>query len=192
MAGDSTSSIPGILVALGGNMPSVHGGPARTLMAALALMPAFGIRIVRCAPFYKTPALSSYIQPEYVNSVAVVEAAVPPEALLDILHRIEAIFGRVRRERWAPRPLDIDLLDYRGMIIPAEGKRGADAGAGKLPIALPHPGIAARGFVLLPLRDVAPRWRHPVTGESVQRLIASLGPGGLAGIERLKSSQLRS
>ena len=173
-------------------MPTVHGGPARTLVAALALMPAFGIKVTQSAPFYRTPALSSYIQSDYVNSVAAIEAAVPPEALLEILHRIEAIFGRVRRERWAPRPLDLDLLDYRGMTIPAQGKRGSDAGTGKLPIALPHPGIAARGFVLLPLRDVAPRWRHPVTGESVERLIASLGPGALAGIERLKSSQIRS
>lgn len=156
----------------------------KTLKSALALMPAFGLRVVRCAPFYKTPALSSYVQPDYVNSVAVIETASPPPALLDILHRIEALFGRVRRERWAPRPLDLDLLDYRGVAIQAEGGRATEAGIGKLPIALPHPGIAGRGFVLLPLRDVAPEWRHPLTGASVHELIAALGSEGIRDIER--------
>lgn len=184
---DIRPHIPGILVALGGNLATVHGSPVKTLEAALAVMPGFGIRVVKCAHLYKTPALSSYVQPDYVNSVVSIETALPPADLLNILHRIEAIFGRVRRERWASRPLDLDLLDYRGMIMPAAGPRGADAGAGKLPLALPHPGIALRGFVLLPLRDVAPEWRHPVTGESVDRLIAALGPGGLAGIERTGS-----
>lgn len=171
-----------VFVALGANLPTVHGGPADTLRSALRVMPSFGLRIVRCAPFYATPALANYTQPDYVNSVAVIEAAMPPEALLDVLHRIEALFGRVRRERWAPRPLDLDLLDFRGVAIPGSGGVSGQAGS---PIALPHPGISGRGFVLLPLRDVAPGWRHPVTGESVERLIAALPPGERAGIRRI-------
>ena len=163
-----------ILVALGGNQPSVEGPPAATLRAALAMMPGFGVKVVSVAPFYRTPALAGYIQPDYVNSVSLIEAADPPQVLLDKLHRIEALFGRVRRERWAPRPLDLDLLDFRGEVVPAEGPRGADAEAGPLPLALPLPGIAARAFVLLPLRDVAPDWRHPVTGKSVGELIDAL------------------
>lgn len=163
-----------ILVALGGNLPTVRGAPALTLRGALELMPAFGIRVVSVARFYQTPALAEYIQPDYVNSVAAIEAIDPPQALLDKLHRLEALFGRVRKERWAPRPLDLDLLDFRGEVIPAKGRRGADAGTGPLPLALPHPGIEERAFVLLPLRDVAPDWRHPVTGKSVGDLIAAL------------------
>lgn len=177
--------MPEIIVGLGGNIPTVQGMPEQTLVSVLALMPSFGIRVARCAPFYRTPALSSYAQPDYVNSVAVIETAVPPAELLELLHRIEAVFGRVRRDRWAPRPIDLDLLDYRGLLLPAKGERGKGAGTGKLPIALPHPAIGARGFVLLPLRDVAPGWRHPVTGESVDRLIAQLGPEGVKGIRRL-------
>lgn len=174
-----------ILVALGGNMQTLEGGPAETLKAALAAMPGFGIKVVRVAPFYRTVALSSYIQPDYVNSVAVIEAALPPRDLLEMLHRIEAMFGRVRRERWAPRTLDLDLLDYRGMVVPPKGNRGADAGAGPLPLVLPHPGIAARAFVLWPLRDVAPGWRHPVTGLSVEGLIGALGAEAVQKIERI-------
>jgi 2-amino-4-hydroxy-6-hydroxymethyldihydropteridine diphosphokinase len=163
-----------ILIALGGNMPTIQGPPAGTLRAALAMMPAFGIKVVAVAPFYRTPALASYIQPDYVNSVAIVEAADPPGALLEKLHRLEALFGRVRRDRWAPRPLDLDLLDFRGEVIAGTSPAGLAAGAGPLPLALPHPGISGRAFVLLPLQDVAPDWRHPVTGRSVGDLIAAL------------------
>lgn len=173
-----------ILIALGGNLPSVNGSPTATIRAALTMMPAFGIKVAACAPFYRTPALASYIQPDYVNSVAVVEATDPPGALLGKLHRLEALFGRVRRERWAPRPLDLDLLDFCGEIIAPAGPAGCEAGMGSLPLALPHPGISSRAFVLLPLRDVAPDWRHPVTGLGVEDLIAALPDGEVRAIRR--------
>ncbi|MBX3447361.1 MAG: 2-amino-4-hydroxy-6-hydroxymethyldihydropteridine diphosphokinase [Parvibaculaceae bacterium] len=172
-----------ILIALGANLPGAAGGPEATLRAALAAMPAFGLQVVRMAPFYRTPALADYAQPDYVNSVASVEAAAPPEGVLATLHRFEALFGRVRRDRWAPRVIDLDLLDCRGTVLPGSG--GGRSGVAGAPLALPHPGIAARGFVLVPLRDVAPGWRHPVTGESVERLIAALPPAELAQIRRI-------
>lgn len=168
-----------IIIALGSNLPGSSGGPVATLRAALEAMPSFGIRVVNVAPFYRTPALAGYVQPDYVNSAAEIEAAEPPEALLQKLHRIEALFGRVRRDRWAPRVIDIDLLDYRGLVTPG---RSGPSGVAGMPIALPHPGISGRGFVLVPLREVAPGWRHPVSGESVERLIAALPPGELARI----------
>jgi 2-amino-4-hydroxy-6-hydroxymethyldihydropteridine diphosphokinase len=176
-----------ILIALGGNLPTVNGSPAGTIRAALTMMPTFGIKVVASAPLYRTPPLAGYIQPDYVNSVAVVEAADPPRALLDKLHRLEAHFGRVRRDRWAPRPLDLDLLDFCGEIIAPAGPTGREAGVGPLPLALPHPGISGRAFVLVPLRDVAPDWRHPVTGRSVGDLIAALPDGEVRAVRRAES-----
>lgn len=176
-----------ILIALGGNLPTVNGSPAGTIRAAFTMMPAFGIKVVASAPLYRTPPLAGYIQPDYVNSVAVVEAADPPRALLDKLHRLEAHFGRVRRDRWAPRPLDLDLLDFCGEIIAPAGPTGREAGVGPLPLALPHPGISGRAFVLVPLRDVAPDWRHPVTGRSVGDLIAALPDGEVRAVRRAES-----
>jgi len=115
---------------------------------------------------------------------------VPPAALLEALHRIEALFGRVRRVRWGERTLDLDLLDFNGLVVPAKGPRGPEAGLGTLPLALPHPGLAERGFVLVPLLEMAPEWRHPVSGEGAARLLERLqadqGPAALAGIERIR------
>jgi 2-amino-4-hydroxy-6-hydroxymethyldihydropteridine diphosphokinase len=94
--------------------------------------------------------------------VVEVSTDLPAPALMEALHAVEAEFGRTRRERNAPRPIDLDLIDYRGKV--------AEAGS---PI-LPHPRMADRAFVLLPLRDIAPHWRHPVTGRSLDQLIGRL------------------
>ncbi|MDO8287895.1 MAG: 2-amino-4-hydroxy-6-hydroxymethyldihydropteridine diphosphokinase [Parvibaculum sp.] len=178
-----------ILIGLGANLPTVEGSPRQTLEAALRLMPAFGISPVRCSSFFSTPALAHTVQPPYVNAVAVVASAMPARDLLAALHRIEIQFGRVRHTRWAARTLDLDLLDYQGQIVTAQGPRGADAGAGPLPLALPHPGIEARGFVLVPLAEVAPNWVHPRLGVTavalLERLKAAEGPSAVAGIRRI-------
>ncbi|MDO8421208.1 MAG: 2-amino-4-hydroxy-6-hydroxymethyldihydropteridine diphosphokinase [Parvibaculum sp.] len=178
-----------ILIGLGANLPTVEGPPLATLQAALDLMPAFGISVLRCSSFYRTPAVAHDVQPPYVNAVAVVAAALPATDLLASLHRLEAQFGRVRHVRWAPRTLDLDLLDYEGQIVTSGHGAGREASGLKLPLALPHPGIDKRGFVLVPLAEVAPEWRHPVggatVGELLNRLKAADGPSAVAGIERI-------
>jgi 2-amino-4-hydroxy-6-hydroxymethyldihydropteridine diphosphokinase len=100
-------------------------------------------------------------QPWYVNAVARIETALDPEALLAHLHAIEREFGRVRGNRNEARTLDLDLLDYDGR------RRARDP-------ALPHPRLADRAFVLFPLRDVAPDWRHPADGRTLADLANAL------------------
>lgn len=180
-----------ILVGMGANLPTAHGDPLATLHAAVEAMPSFGVDVVRRSSFYRTPAMAAYAQPPYVNAVIVVESALPAEELLQTLHRIEAQFGRVRLVRWGERTLDLDLLDYNGVVIPSHHPKGLQAGTGPIPLCLPHPGICERGFVLVPLAEVAPEWRHPVNGEGaaalLRRLIAEQGEAAMAGIERLTS-----
>src|SRR5215475_12146454 len=151
------------LVAIGANLPSpTHGPPRATCEAALAELSRRGLRIVRRSRWYESAPVPLADQPWYVNGVVAVDTNLSPEALLALLHEVERDFGRERREVNAARVLDLDLLAYGDLVL-----NGA-------PPILPHPRLADRAFVVLPLADVAPDWRHPVTGRSVAELRASL------------------
>lgn len=150
-----------ILIALGSNLSSRAGTPGETLHAALAELAREDVRFIAVSSFYKTPAWPDPSDPSFVNAVARVDSELSPSLLIARLHEVEHSFGRVRDARNAPRTLDLDLLDYDGRV---------EAG----PPVLPHPRIASRGFVLVPLHDVAPDWRHPVSGVSIDALIAAL------------------
>jgi 2-amino-4-hydroxy-6-hydroxymethyldihydropteridine diphosphokinase len=152
-----------ILIALGANLPSPAGTPAQTLDVAFRELARRRITIESRSGFYRTPAWPDRGDPPFVNAVAAIRTELSPAALLAVLHEVEAQFGRKRGLANAPRTLDLDLLDYDGLI--QEG-----------PPELPHPRMEDRGFVLVPLRDVAPDWRHPVSGRTAGELIAALPP----------------
>jgi 2-amino-4-hydroxy-6-hydroxymethyldihydropteridine diphosphokinase len=160
-----------IYLGLGANVPSAAGPPAATLRAALGLMPRHGIEVVAVSPFYRTPAWPNPADPPFVNAVAAVRTRLLPGALLKALLAVEKAFGRVRKTKNEPRTLDLDLLDYGGLITDAET------------LMLPHPRMHERAFVLKPLSDIAPAWRHPDTGKSIAVLLANVGE---AGVERLE------
>lgn len=154
-----------IFVAAGANLPHpTHGAPRQTLEAAFQQFPRWGVQVLRVSPWYRTAPVPASDQPWYQNAVVEVECDLSPDALLAALHEIEEAFGRVRTVANAARLIDLDLLDFRGEI--------AAGGPGRA--TLPHPRLASRGFVLRPLADLVPDWRHPVTGMSVQALVAAL------------------
>lgn len=159
----SAGAGPMILIALGANLPSNAGGPAVTLDRALARLETLGVKILQRSSFYETPAWPDPADPSFVNAVASVETALQPAALLTLLHAVETEFGRLRSVPNAPRTLDIDLIDYAGRVMTNT-------------VTLPHPRAAERAFVLVPLAEVAPGWRHPVTGQGVDALLAAV-PG---------------
>ena len=154
-----------ILIALGSNVPSAAGTPAETLRAALAALGAKGIEPVKVSQFYESEAWPVPSDPRFVNAVAQVETQLSAAALLERLQETERFFGRVRDIRNAPRTLDLDILDYHGRI---------EAG----PPELPHPRMQSRGFVLVPLAEIAPEWRHPVSGLAAAELIGKLPDRG--------------
>jgi 2-amino-4-hydroxy-6-hydroxymethyldihydropteridine diphosphokinase len=152
-----------IFVGLGANMPSRAGEPTATLHAALAKFSEHGITVVRVSPFYRSAPVPISDQPWFVNAVAEVKTALSPEVLMQTLLQVEKDFGRERSVKNAPRLLDLDLLDYAGQEL-----RMAD-------LELPHPRLHERAFVLYPLRDLAPEWKHP-DGKKIAVLAGDLGP----------------
>ncbi len=159
-----------ILIGMGANLPSLVGPPRQTLEAAVAALAEAGVAVEGRSAWYRSAPLPAGDQPWYVNGVVAVATRLGPVELLGLLHRVEARFGRVRRKRNEPRILDLDLLDHDGELR-------------QEPPVLPHPRLHERAFVLLPLADVAPEWRHPVSGASPAALIAALQPGQV--VERL-------
>src|SRR5579859_6517226 len=144
---------PKIFIALGANIPSAAGTPQATLRAALAALERHGVRVLRLSAFHQTQAWPDPADPPFINAVARIETDLQPFALLGLLHDVETAHGRKRSAANAPRTLDLDLIDYGGRV-----EQGA--------VMLPHPRMADRRFVLEPLAEVAPGWRHPVTGQT--------------------------
>lgn len=155
-----------ILIGLGANLPSARFGPPRaTLEAALKALEGAGVRIVARSRWYSSAPVPPSDQPRYINGVAAVETSLSAPALLALLHRIEERFGRRRGARNAAREIDLDLLAYNDLVRNDEAP------------LLPHPRLAERAFVLCPICDIDPQWRHPVNGKTAAELAEKAARG---------------
>lgn len=160
-----------ILIALGSNRDGPWGSPRDAVSEALRRLGTGGLKVRRHSRLLVSAPYGVTGQPPFVNAVAEIETAASPEALLQRLHRIERMAGRRRTLRWGPRTLDLDLVDYHGLVRPPPAR----------PV-LPHAGVEDRIFVLAPIAEIAPRWRHPVTHLTAAAMLRRLDPGGEGGL----------
>ncbi len=154
-----------IFLALGSNLPGPWGEPREALDRALYALENSGIELLRRSSWYQTAPYGGLPQSNYVNGVVAVATHRSPAALLRICHSIENRAGRRRGVRWGSRTLDLDLLAYHNVVSEdSAGRSWRGHKDGIRPLVLPHPEIAVRPFVLVPLAEIAPSWHHPVTG----------------------------
>lgn len=155
-----------ILIGIGSNLAHPPAdSPRATAEAALAALPTIGVRLLARSGWYLSEPMPASDQPWFVNAVAMVASDLAPEPLLDRLLRLERECGRVHGARNAARTLDLDLLDC--------DSRRCDSST----LVLPHPRLHERRFVLEPLREIAPDWRHPRLGLTAGELMERLPPG---------------
>jgi 2-amino-4-hydroxy-6-hydroxymethyldihydropteridine diphosphokinase len=145
-------------IALGSNL-----GDSLTILenAMEKLAQTSGIILKSYSSWYRTAPVGPP-QPDYLNGCAILEVELTPEELLATLLEIEGQFGRVRRERWGPRTLDLDILLYDNLILETPT------------LEIPHPRMRERSFVLLPLAEIAPGWLDPVSNKSIRQLLEEL------------------
>lgn len=172
------------LIALGGNLDNQGVAAAQTLRLAIADIYAVGFTVEKVSRLFQTPAFPAGSGPNYVNAVVQLRVApdMTPESIFPPLAAIELAHGRVRNQRWGGRTLDIDFLALEGVILPsmAQFRHWVDLDVtlqtrqAPQRLILPHPRLHERAFVLVPLMDIAPDWRHPVFGETVRQMWAKL------------------
>ncbi len=144
-------------IALGSNM----GNKTATCRKAIGLLSKAG-RVTRVSSFYCTEPVGSAAQEDYVNAVVELETGLSPSALLAACHAIENELGRSRLVRWGPRTIDLDILLYGDQVVNDVG------------LTIPHPLMATRGFVIVPLCEIAPQMVHPVLQKTIARLLQEL------------------
>ena len=146
------------VIALGGNLPGAYGSVEQALEAAVAQLPQAGFQPVRTSRWWRSQAWPDPAHPAFLNGVVLARTNLTPDGALAALHRLEAAFGRARSAANAPRTLDLDLIALGRAVIDSEA------------LKLPHPRAADRYFVMGPLAEIAPRWRHPVLSATAQAL----------------------
>jgi 2-amino-4-hydroxy-6-hydroxymethyldihydropteridine diphosphokinase len=163
-----------VIIAFGSNLAGNFGEPQRAFIKAVNELEAAGITIIHISKIYITKAHAYLRQPNFYNAIVTVASPLPAEAILQILKGIEARAGRSKQKNasqpffhWRPRPLDLDIVSYKGTIRNWKGNRPKNGRR----VILPHPRAHERAFVLRPLANVAPFWHHPVSGLTPAQLL---------------------
>jgi 2-amino-4-hydroxy-6-hydroxymethyldihydropteridine diphosphokinase len=153
------------VIAMGSSLAGDYASGTALLEAALTRFEPAGLGIARRSGWWRSAAWPDPSQPDYLNGVVLVETSLSPRAAMAALLALEADFGRTRSLPNAPRTLDLDLIAYGRLVLEEPG------------LVLPHPRAHERLFVMGPLAEIAPRWRHPVLGKTASELASTANVG---------------
>ncbi|MEE2705199.1 MAG: 2-amino-4-hydroxy-6-hydroxymethyldihydropteridine diphosphokinase [Pseudomonadota bacterium] len=151
-----------IIIAFGANLNSHVGSPMVTIKSAISALQSRGIIFVKYSRFFETTPVPPSNNRNYINSVAIIETQMNPYELLNACHEVELMYGRERSYKNSPRTIDIDILAYNNIVI--KNRK----------IQIPHPRLHEREFVMIPLGEIAPNWKHPFLNISISELISNL------------------
>ena len=165
-----------IILSLGSNLDSTFGNRKDNLNLAIAFLEGYGIKVEKKSSFYETPSYPDKSLPRFLNLIILVNTELPIVDLMSVLIHIETKLERVRKLKNGPRTCDIDIIDFNGLI-----KRN------KL-LELPHPRSHTRNFVLYPIKEIDPKWIHPIFKKNVDFLINELSQNSRIEITRLRKS----
>jgi 2-amino-4-hydroxy-6-hydroxymethyldihydropteridine diphosphokinase len=169
--GQNSTPLTGVYIGLGSNLGQFGYSPKALLERALDRLEEGGDKIIATSSFWQSDAWPADIgAPDFINAVARIQPLdTDPTALLQRLHKIEAEFGRHRdhANRWSARTLDLDLLDYNGLVSENNSV-----------LILPHARMAERDFVLAPLAQVSLNWVHPISSKAAQELLSEIIEAG--------------
>jgi 2-amino-4-hydroxy-6-hydroxymethyldihydropteridine diphosphokinase len=182
------------LVAVGANLPVGSMSPVENVTAAMDILEKRCGTTLRRSRLWRTPAYPEGSGPPFVNAALCLDWEGTARDLLTLLHEVEEAFGRQRTTRWEARKMDLDLIGLGDLVLPdPDGFRTwhnlpPEEAATRMPeeLILPHPRMDERVFVLAPLCEVAPDWRHPVLGLTVREMLEALPASDHAGVAPLE------
>ena len=155
-----------IFLGLGSNLSSKFGDRFTNINLAISFLEGYGIKVIKKSNFYETPSYPNKENPKFINVVILIESTLPPVDLMSVLLFIEEKLGRKRDKKNDPRTCDIDIIDYNSQILNLKFNNSE--------LTLPHNELTKRNFVLFPLQEISPNWKHPKTKEFISDLLQKL------------------
>ena len=155
-----------ILLGIGSNLESIYGDRFKNIDLSIAALNGYGIQVKNKSSYYESLSYPDKTKPKFINVVVDVETHLPPIDLASVLLFIEESLGRKREVKNDPRTCDIDIIDYNNQTINFKYNNSN--------FVVPHEKLVYRSFVLFPIKEIYPNWKHPKTNELVTTLIDNL------------------
>ena len=169
-----------IILGIGYNLSSHFGNRFINVEMAISFLNVYGILVDKKSSFYETESYPDKNDPKFINIVLSIKTKLPPIDLMSVLLFVEEKLHRKRNKKNAPRTCDIDIIDYNSEIVDFVYK--------DIKLNIPHKKLEFRNFVLFPLREIFPEWKHPKTNENINSLIGKLSEDDRKSIYKVRNN----